>query len=520
MTRCNRTPPRRAASAPVWRWLAPRVLATIVALGLVSPPPAASAPRMIGTNMATTATGDDGGSGGGGPSSTPTHTKTCTPTSTPTRTATVTPTPTRTVKPTRTAKPTRTPTRTATRTPTRTPTHAPTTVTTSTRTPTAVSTATRTPTRTPTSTLTPTHTPTTVGTATRTPTGLSTATRTPSGTPTRTPTVSATPTATGIWISTSEVMALPTSGDAWENVLADAELDEGSPTLCDEDSPNSVLVIAKALVYVRTGTESYRTEVRQSVMGAIGTEDGSNCRSLGLGRKLAGYVIAADLVGLTESEEATFRTWLAGVRTEVLDGDNRSLVDCHEIRPNNWGTMCGASRAAASTYLGDATDVARTAQVFKGWLGDRSSYAGFEYGSDLSWHLDPANPRGVNPLGAMKQGTVIDGVLPDDMRRGGSFKTGCPGYTGYPWGALQGVVTQAEILYRQGYDAWNWENQAERRAVQYLYNLDQTCGGWWATGDDEWTPWIVNHVYGTSFPAVSPAEHGKIMGYTDWTHGQ
>jgi hypothetical protein len=112
------------------------------------------------------------------------------------------------------------------------------------------------------------------------------------------------------------------------------------------------------------------------------------------------------------------------------------------------------------------SNLARTAQVFKGYLGDRASYAGFDYGSDLSWHLDANNPRGINPLGAVKQGVNIDGVLPDDMRRGGSFTTGCPAGTGYPWEALQGVVVQAELLYRQGYDAWNWQNQAERRAVQ------------------------------------------------------
>lgn len=180
--------------------------------------------------------------------------------------------------------------------------------------------------------------------------------------------------------------------------------------------------------------------------------------------------------------------------------------------------MCGASRAAASAYLDDSTDLNRIAQVFKGYLGDRGSYADFDYGSDMSWHVNENTPRGINPQGAVKQNTNIDGVLPDDMRRGGPFTTGCPNHTGYPWEALQGVVVQAEILHRQGYAVWNAENQAPKRAVTYLKNLHDSCNNWWATGDDAFTPWIINHVYGTSFPTSSPAGQGKIVGWTDWTH--
>jgi len=322
----------------------------------------------------------------------------------------------------------------------------------------------------------------------------------------------------GLWISRAEVMSLPMSGPAWESVLDHADDNEGAPTVCDQNSPNGVLVMAKALVHVRTGDESYRTEVRQNVMGAIGTEDGSTCRSLALGRKLAAYVIAADLVGLTPSEDATFRSWLSTVRTEVLAGDNRSLVMCHEERPNNWGTMCGGSRAAAAAYLGDSADLDRTAEVFKGYLGDRESYAGFSYGSDKSWHVNQSLLRGINPLGAIKQGVSIDGVLPDDMRRGGSFTTGCPVHTGYPWEALQGVMVQAEVLDRQGYGAWAWEEDAPKRAVQYLRDLDLDCGGWYGDNDDESTPWLVNFAYGTSFPTESPTGPGKIIGWADWTH--
>ena len=306
------------------------------------------------------------------------------------------------------------------------------------------------------------------------------------------------------------------SGKAWEALKSAADGPAGTPLLSDQDQENNVLVLAKALVFARTGVEEYRTEVRSQCMAAIDTELGAGARTLALGRELAAYVIAADLVGLTAAEDQAFRAWLHRCLSETLDGN--TLVSTHEDRPNNWGTHAGASRAAVAAYLGDRAELDRTAQVFKGWLGDRSAYAGFSYG-DLSWQADPARPVGVNPAGTAKLGESIDGVLPDDMRRGCGFQFP-PCSTGYVWEALQGATVQAEILYRQGYDTWSWGDRALLRAVHFLYELDRRYGGWWAEGDDEWNVWVVNHAYGTTFPATSPAGAGKNMGWTDWTHAR
>jgi hypothetical protein len=318
----------------------------------------------------------------------------------------------------------------------------------------------------------------------------------------------------GIWLTRDEIRALPMSGTAWSALKAQADKPAGVPDLSNQDQMNNVYVLAKALVYVRTGIESYRTEVRQNCVLAIDTELGG--RTLALGRELAAYVIAADLVGLEPAEDAMFRAWLRRTLTETLEGN--TLRSTHERRANNWGTHAGASRAAVAVYLGDAAELARVAQVFKGWLGDRSSYASFSFG-DLSWQADPSKPVAINPAGVAMQGESVDGALPEEMRRGGGFKFP-PGSTNYPWGALSGAVVQAEILRRQGYDAWNWQNQALRRAYQFLHNLSlrYPTGGWWASGDDRWNPWLVNRTYGTNFPVQAGAQAGKHMGWTDWTH--
>jgi len=385
---------------------------------------------------------------------------------------------------------------------------------------TATATGTETPapgTGTPTPTTGPTGTPTEVIEPTDTPVpGTPTATTVA---PTATPTVPGAPTATpgaatsGIWISKAEVMALPMSGPGWSEVLGAANSSAGSPSLSNQDSDNNVLIMAKALVYARTGTASYRTDVI-SALRAIATGNlESGARALALGRELAAYVIAADLIDLRTADPALdtqFRAKIKALLTFKTGGGPGSLIECQEQRPNNWGRHCGASRIAVDLYLGDKADLDRAAKVFHGWLGDRGAYVGFKYG-DLSWQANPSAPMGVNPVGATIQGHDVSGAQPDDMRRGGSFKWP-PSATGYPWEALQGAVASAHMLDRAGYPAWQWNDKAMLRAVQFLYSI-----GWAAESDDRWQVWIINKAYGANFPTTGGGA-GKNAGWAAWTH--
>jgi hypothetical protein len=320
----------------------------------------------------------------------------------------------------------------------------------------------------------------------------------------------------GIWTTPAELASRPMSGPAWKALKAAADGGLGQANIADQNSQHDVDTLGVALVYARTGIASYRAKAAAAIASAIGTERGG--RTLALGRNLASYVIAADLVGLSQFDpalDARFRAWLSAVRTESLDG--LTLIETHEKRPNNWGTMAGASREAVDVYLGDTADLDRAAKVFDGWAGDRSAYAGFDYG-DLSWQTDPRNPVGVLPAGATMGGLAVDGAMPDDMRRGCGFSVP-PCHTNYAWEAMQGAVVQATILSRRGYDAWNWQNRAILRAVSFISRLDGQYGSWWAATDDEWQPWIINRVYGTRFPTRAAGGPGKIMGWTDWSVG-
>ena len=315
-----------------------------------------------------------------------------------------------------------------------------------------------------------------------------------------------------IWISRGELAELPTTGQAWQRLKAQADRSAGAPNLSDQNQKNNVYVLAKALVYARIGEEHYRMEVISQCMRAIGTEQGG--RTLALGRELAAYVIAADLVGLPPDKDCQFRTWLRKVLTEMLHG--KTLQSTHERRPNNWGTHAGASRAAVAAYLGDRAELERTALVFRAWLGDvEAEYSGFEFG-ELSWQCDPSQPKGVNPKGCQKDGHSIDGVLPDDQRRSSGGFTWPPPKEGYTYGALQGAIVQAVILHRAGYDTFRWGDKALLRAYRWL----RTEADYEPTGDDTWQLPLVDHFYGTDFWDGTPTRCGKNMCWTDWSHAK
>jgi len=318
----------------------------------------------------------------------------------------------------------------------------------------------------------------------------------------------------GTWISSTEIASLSTTGSAWSNVQSAANGSCGTPDLANQDDPANVCILAKALVFARTGGASYRSDVVTALRSIVnsGTYNG---RALALGRELGTYAIAADLISL-KTHDATldqqFRAKLRELLTTPTSSGPGNLVECHENRPNNWGTHCGGTRAAVAAYLGDTAELARVAQVFKGYLGDRTSYAGFSYG-DLSWQCDASKPVGINPAGCTKDGNSIDGVLPDDQRRGGSFSWPPP-HENYVYEALQGALMQAVILKRKGYDVFNWENKALLRAFQWLHNV----ANFPPEGDDRWESHLINYFYGTNFPAQVPTSPGKNMGWTDWTH--
>ena len=118
--------------------------------------------------------------------------------------------------------------------------------------------------------------------------------------------------AKGMWLTQSEISALPMTGSAWAAVKAAADGSLGTPRISDQNSAHDIRTLAVALVFARTGDVTYRKKAADAIMSAVGTEAGG--RTLALGRNLGGYVIAADLINLKSydpAKDSQFRSWLS-----------------------------------------------------------------------------------------------------------------------------------------------------------------------------------------------------------------
>jgi hypothetical protein len=330
-------------------------------------------------------------------------------------------------------------------------------------------------------------------------------------------------------MSRSALMSLPVSGTAWANLHDVAIGSLGTPDLCDQNDDHHLRTLAAALVYARTGASAYGTKARSGVMAAIKTQTvGCNNAVLALGRQLPAYVLAADFANLRgTASDATFRSWLATIRTKVIGGHSiwNSLETTQRDSSNNWGAYAGAARIAASLYLGDASDVSQASRIARGFLGDRTAYAGFEQNissAAVTWSCSEsaATYTPVNPS-CTKSGIDVDGAVVSDVSRSGSLGWP-PGSTGmaYQLDSIQGLGLQVELLYQNGYSgAWGWSSDALKRMAGLVTRSGASGGtGWNGTKAARQMPWLLNLRYGTTIPTAT-AGIGRAIGFTDWLYG-
>ncbi|MEX2633876.1 MAG: hypothetical protein WD267_07570 [Balneolales bacterium] len=326
----------------------------------------------------------------------------------------------------------------------------------------------------------------------------------------------------------AEILALPTSGGAW-NELLEAANNELSTNLADQNDHSPSFAVAAGLVYVRTGDPVYRDKIVQALNNLPGTEFNNNPRpgrTLSLGRQLAGWIIAADLIGYREPE---FVAWVNEVRTSHIGNHGRwvNLTQTHFNAASNWGAFAGSSRVAASLYINDKKDVEAAAKILRGALGDRSSWPGLPIGEndggfqptaafDTSWSCH--NPQ-WQPLNSScpEEKAELDGAIVEDIARSATSWPEDPDKTGYgySWETLQGLSLQALLLSQNGYpDVWEWTDQGLLRAVDYLARTDGFDGENFHPVN-YWVPWLIDAVYGSDY-AKSGQAYGRAFGYTEW----
>lgn len=324
-----------------------------------------------------------------------------------------------------------------------------------------------------------------------------------------------------ILLPRSELLSLPTRGKAWDYMIGMAHAAWEAPELDDQDNRTNVKALAAALVYARTGDTAMRAKARQALVAMIPTYDLSQDGGLGPARQIAGWVLVADFIGLSGSDENAFRGLLRRALTDPIGSHPRwggSLTACQEDADTNWGAWCSASRIAAALYLGDSTQLRRADRVLRGFLGDRKAWSHFRgQGSEngvltaatRSWSCN-ASPDAYVPTnpGCGDRG----GAFPADAGRSGPYRTLD---TMYQSETSAAVVLATELLYRNGYPhAW-----AFRGALARVAKFDYTHGAWNLGAVQYHWPWLINRRLGTSYP-TSPARYGRSLGYTDWLYGR
>jgi len=311
----------------------------------------------------------------------------------------------------------------------------------------------------------------------------------------------------GLWSSPEELVARPLTTPAWHAVHAAADAPFVPPDL-DRSSSDNVECLAAAIVHARTGDDSYRRRV-VAACSTLAANGHPGDETLAWAREVGAYALAADLVGYRTPE---LEDWFRNVAEVWTAADARTLLAMFRQRPNNWGTSAFGTLAAVYAYLGDT---ARLSSIRQTWVdGVCGPDPGYQWG-EPSWHADPADPRQISPPGSSRDGLDLDGALPDDVRRGGTFSIP-PVPTEYPWGALQGLVMAARILER--YDPylaiWHVGDDAVFRAARLLQVVwDGEYGGWAAAGDDAWMLPFLDDAYGTTWSHGVEWGAGKNTGW-------
>ena len=223
--------------------------------------------------------------------------------------------------------------------------------------------------------------------------------------------------------------------------------------------------------------------------------------------------MAADLIGYRTSE---FEQYLKNAADNwKCSARNQTLHEMTLTRPNNWGSMGFGTMCAIYAYL---DDTAALASLRKTWIStiNGPSAESFKYGDDLSWQADPQKPMNINPARTAKDGLSLDGLQPEEMRRGASFKASDITPTGYPFEALQGWIMAARILERRGMPIWQEGDKALYRAVYALekYLTEKEGEAWSFSGDDLWILEFIDRAYGSTFAKGKDVwGHGKNAGY-------
>lgn len=333
----------------------------------------------------------------------------------------------------------------------------------------------------------------------------------------------------GVILDRSELMALKTEGAAWNAVYSRAKSQTvDGANLSDMHMQHDVGTLAVALAGVRLGDAVLIAKAEACLKDAIGTEAGGD--SMDVGRSLAAYVIAADILDI---RSGPIFDWLSSFTTKKIAHDNTGVPMTFRQRAWETGTnascQVGLCSVALAVYLRDRDWLEDNWNAYRRYCGDTTSPFQLkpnQFGDP--WQMDLSQRVGIQRKDAVKNGLNIDGANVDMGRSNPSPKPTLS-YDArmslYPWVSLNGAIWAALILHRQGYPAFEIQDKAILRAVKFLRRLakDYNQPGWWGQDKKEDVKWLAHIAYPNDLPlseypiTLPVADHDQV-GWSDWTH--
>jgi len=342
----------------------------------------------------------------------------------------------------------------------------------------------------------------------------------------------------GVWTSAAELAGKGTSGPAWTALLAGANRSTTNVDIDNQDNRTGLYCFAAAIVATKDPVKyaSYRNKAI-TCLDALVAKGQPSGRALAWARNALGYAATADLLDYRPPALVNYMRRLAGESVSASESAfncsqfGRPLwVVATQLMPNNWGTLGLGSLTAIYAYLKDTTKLNQLYTHIAGALEGPSPYPRnrWDESEGPTWQHNPGDAttwRLITPVNLVKNGLILEGIIPEDMQRGGAFNA--DGYaswvssdaSGYTWETIQGLTTSAHILERWGYNVWALGDGAIGRAVR-RYNVlaaQSNRKEWlgWGSSVRPWTLAFTDRAYGTHWAETaleSGAKASQVYG--------
>lgn len=345
-------------------------------------------------------------------------------------------------------------------------------------------------------------------------------------------------------LTDADLTALPTSGTAWNRLVAKASTDPGTPNLGNLDQPEPAACLSVALRYAKDGGGLGKARCVSFVQAAMGTESGA-AQPLNPYRVIGTIMQIADLVGMTGAEVGrngqTFNAWVQSLPYKVIPGQTNwnTLWKCSDTSGNNWGACARTSLLACALWMvkkgltptGVPSGAPATAGAlrdaviarFKRWCGDTSVPNTFVATGAFqsSWAVTayPGSQGPINPVSSLvRSGVSLDGAQAEDASRS-TFPTTTGAGQHYQYESLESAVVAIAFLVNNGYsDAKTYGSNGVRRNYQYMMrnNLTTPSSDYHDYFSMQWP--VVNWLWNIGFPSrtITGAQRRLLTTHTDW----